>query len=225
MKKTDPAPGHIILHSEIYIKLFLVIFYIVGIIGFALPATSDFFIHLTPVALLLSVAVLIYFHETDQGSRSVKLFLLIFILSFLLEAAGVNSGFPFGYYSYGKGLGIKIFGTPLMIGINWILLVYCTNIIANSINTGMYFRIIIASLLMVIYDGVLEQIAPMIDMWHFEKEPAPLQNYIAWFMAAFIFQLIIRITGIKFNNRLASFIFILQITFFITLLILIKLLK
>ena len=211
--------------KEKKVRLILIIFFTVGVVGFALPVTSNFFTHLTPFALLLSISALAVFHRTDRYKKSLIIFSVIFISGFLIETVGVRSGMIFGTYSYGKGLGLKLLDTPLMIGINWLLLVYCTSIIVNSFPVHDIFKIISASLLMVVYDVLLEQTAPILDMWEFEGGYAPVQNYLSWSIISVIFLLFLRLTGIKFENRMAPFIFVLQLAFFAALLLIFILLQ
>jgi putative membrane protein len=211
--------------EEKKIRMILIIFFTVGIAGFALPVTSNFFTHLTPFALLLSISALAVFHKTDRYKKSLLIFSLISIAGFLTEAVGVRSGMIFGAYSYGAGLGLKLLDTPLMIGINWLFLVYCTSIIVNPLPVTYIFKIIPAALLMIVYDVLLEQTAPILDMWEFAGGSAPFKNYISWFIISMIFLLFLRLTGIRFENRIAPFIFVLQLVFFAALLIIFKLLQ
>ena len=225
MKKINTVIAGTLRREEKKVKIFLIIFFVVGVTGFAIPKTSNFFTHLTPAALLLSVAALIIFHKPAITLKTSLIFLLIFVLSFLIEAAGVRSGLIFGSYIYGRGLGLKLIDTPLMIGINWLLLVYCTSIIVSSFPVSSILKVLCASAFMVIYDLVLEQIAPQLDMWEFEGSTPPVRNYVFWMLFAVFFQVILKLSGIKFQNRLAAFIFFLQIAFFLVLLIIFKLLK
>jgi len=225
MKKINTVIAGTLRREDKKVKIFLIIFFMVGVTGFAIPKTSNFFTHLTPAALLLSVAALIIFHKPAITFKTSLIFLLIFILSFLIEAAGVRSGLIFGSYVYGRGLGLKLIDTPLMIGINWLLLVYCTNIIVSSFPVSSPVKILSASVLMVIYDLVLEQIAPQIEMWEFDGRTAPVRNYVFWLLIAVFFQLILKLSGIKSENRLAAFVFFLQFAFFLALLIIFKLFK
>jgi len=219
MKKINFSLADRLRKKEKKIRVYLIIFFIVGIAGFSLPITSNFFTHLTPFALLLCVIALVIFHETENHKKSLLIFILIYIAGFLVEVAGVTSGFIFGNYNYGRGLGIKLFDTPLIIGINWIFLVYCTGIIVSSFPVNNTLKILSASLLMVFYDLVLEQIAPALDMWEFEGGYAPVQNYISWLLISLIFHLSVRSSGIKSENRMAGFVFILQLAFFVSLFI------
>lgn len=211
-----------IIREESKVKLFLIIFFTVGITGFTIPVTSNFFNHLTPLALLLCVIALVLFHKTVRGKNIMIPFLLIFITGFIVEVAGVKSGYIFGPYSYGKGLGIKLFETPLLIGLNWLFLVYCTVIITEALKINNILKLITASLLMVFYDLTLEQMAPPLDMWSFEGGAAPVRNYISWFVLSLLFHVLIRVFGIKWENRLATFVFFLQLGFFMILLFVYK---
>lgn len=217
MKSKNSHITDMIKRKEKKVRLLLIVFFIVGIIGFTIPFTSDFFIHLTPLALLLSVTALVLFHKPVSHKKILIPFLPIFITSFIIEVAGVQSGLIFGSYTYGKGLGIKLLDTPLLIGINWLFLVYCTVIIADKFRVSNMIKIISASLIMIIYDVILEQMAPRFDMWSFEGGFAPVRNYISWFIISLLFHILIRVSGIKWENRLAAFVFFLQLIFFMIL--------
>jgi putative membrane protein len=204
---------------------FLITLYVVGVIGSALPFTRELFIILTPFILLISFITLLIFHTPGFDAKISLLFLIIFLVSFSVEVEGVSTGVIFGSYTYGIGLGIKVFETPLMIGLNWVLLVYCTYVIFEKVPAGIIGKIFGASLLMVIYDMVMEQVAPIMDMWVFDGGFASPRNYISWFLLALLFHSVLRLAGVRITNRLAPLIFICQGSFFILLFIFFKLAK
>jgi len=204
-------------------KIILIVFYCVGIFGMAFGATREFFITLTPVALLLSLLVMIISHQPGDLDREIILFISIFTAGFLIEAAGVNTGRVFGSYSYGEGLGVKVFDTPLLIGINWVLLVWCTAVITDRFKIPVILKIIVSSVIMVLYDVLMEQVAPAMDMWKFDDGAAPLRNYTSWFLLAVIFHSLVRLAGIKPVNTIAPFVLYIQACFFVILLIIFKL--
>ncbi len=142
---------------------------------------------------------------------------IIFIFSFLVEAIGVKTGLIFGEYIYGNGLGLKLFETPLMIGLNWLMLIYCTQIIAERISEDQTIRLFFAPFLMVIYDLVLEQAAPLLGMWSWAGGKIPVQNYVAWYLLAFLFHLLLQKTKTEFSNKLAIPVFVIQFLFFVVL--------
>ncbi len=202
-----------------YTAGFLIIFYLVGIAGFIIPSTHQFFSSLTPLALLLSAGFLIWFHRPKFTIKMWLVFGFIFIFSFLIEAIGVNTGLIFGEYIYGKGLGVKLFETPLMIGLNWLMLVYCTKIIAEKISGNQTAKLFFAPFLMVVYDLVLEQAAPLLNMWSWAGEKIPVQNYISWYLLALLFHFVLQKTKIKFSNQLAAPVFVIQFLFFVVLVV------
>ncbi len=93
------------------VQKFLMIFYIVGTLGFLIPITRDVFVKITPLALLLNTYLLAVYHN-DYSKKAFIAFILIYLIGFLIEAVGVETGQVFGSYQYGRGLGPKVFQTP-----------------------------------------------------------------------------------------------------------------
>jgi putative membrane protein len=191
----------------------------VGVLGLSFPETRTLFIRLVPFALILGFAGVLLFHEAKWEWKTLTAFVLVYISGFVIESIGVNTGLVFGEYMYGKTLGYQIFETPLIIGMNWLFLVYVSSSITERINSGKFISFLLPPVLMVVYDLVLEQVAPDLDMWNWNNEVIPLQNYIAWFVIAFLFVLVFRFFSIKTKNKIAPLIFILQFLFFLSLLI------
>lgn len=200
-----------------YIRIFFVIFYLVGIAGISFPASSSLFLKLVPLALLLSFAALLLLHPYSFEPKTILVFGAIYLGGFIVEAVGVNTGLIFGHYQYGESLGPKIFQTPLMIGINWLLLVYLTSSLLETSDFRPAVKIVFASGMMLIYDLVLEQMAPVMDMWSWAGNQVPLQNYLAWFSLAVIFHVLIKTAGINTKNPLAWVILSCQFFFFLIL--------
>jgi bisanhydrobacterioruberin hydratase len=201
------------------VKIFYAIFYLVGVLGLSFPETRPLFIRLVPFALILGFAGVLLFHEAKWDLKTLAAFVLVYISGFVIESVGVNTGLIFGEYIYGKTLGYQIFETPLIIGMNWLFLVYVSSSLTERLNSGRFISFLLPPVLMVIYDLVLEQVAPDLGMWNWKNEVIPLQNYIAWFVVAFIFVLVFRFLNIKTSNKIAPLIFILQFLFFLSLMI------
>ena len=194
---------------------FFIIFYLVGITGMTIPALHPLFIQLIPLALLLSAGYIIYFHKGGYRLRTVVAFLLIFILGMGAEIAGTNTGLVFGNYWYGSSLGIGIFSVPLMVGVNWMFMVYSSSALFHQVKIPAGLKVVSASFVMVIYDLVLEQSAPMMDMWYWENDTVPFQNYLAWFALALVFHSLLKIFRVNTGNPVAVAILICQFMFFL----------
>lgn len=105
--------------------------YGVGLAGMLLPFSRELFIVITPLNLLF--AALFLFYGIWPTRRVLFTGLAVFAASFLVEAVGVNTGKIFGSYSYGSALGPRLWNTPVIIGLNWFVLIYCTNVISRQL--------------------------------------------------------------------------------------------
>jgi bisanhydrobacterioruberin hydratase len=191
-------------------------YYLVGIIGLANNATETLFKALVPFTLLLSLYFLWLFHE-EKDLRFYVTGLAIFILGYFIEAIGVNTGVIFGDYEYGQTLGFEILDTPLMIGVNWLLLVYSCWALTGLISNQRWLRLLIGASLMVIYDIALEPVAIRLDMWNWKEEDIPLLNYTGWFLSSMILFFILDLSKTAIKNKIAPALFIIQFLFFIIL--------
>ena len=200
-----------------YFKVVLIIFYTVGVTAIYIPFTSAFFISLTPLALMLSFAVLMLFHR-DFRVKTMLIFAFIFLAGFVVEMIGTNSGLIFGGYTYGSTLGLKIGETPVLMGLNWIMMIYLTATPVRKLKTHPLIKVFLSSSLMVAYDVVLEQVAPAIKMWSWSGNIIPLQNYVAWFVLSVIFHTIFVLAKVKVKNELALILLLTQFFFFVFLL-------
>ena len=195
---------------------YLVIFYTVGVAGMIIPQTRDLFKALVPLNLLMNVFLLLIYHGKIDLRFAWKA-LLIYSAGFVVELAGVNTGLIFGSYEYGTTLGPHLFHTPLMIGVNWFMLVYASLVITSKFIEHRYFRILIAAVLMVVYDFALEPSAIDLDMWDWGGA-VPMQNYVAWLVISFVLIWFAdRSRLVNKENKIAVPLFFVQMGFFILL--------
>jgi len=196
-------------------RIFLVIFYSVGVAGFSLPATHDLFQKLVPLNLLVSISLLFLFHESWR-LKHILVFAGIALAGFLLEMAGIHTGLVFGSYAYGDALGLKLFSTPLLIGANWLLLVYCIYVLLPKIN-GRWVYPFLGAALLVVFDVVMEPVAIATDMWSWQGGTIPLKNYVTWYIVAAIMLFVLQQFKIRYSNMLAGWLLAIQFLFFLIL--------
>ncbi|HZJ78986.1 MAG TPA: carotenoid biosynthesis protein [Dysgonamonadaceae bacterium] len=205
------------LTKQTTVAVLLAIFFSVGLGGMLLPTTNNFFLQLTPLALLLSFVVLALSDESKQRGKLIAYLLFIYVSSYAIEVAGVHTGLLFGAYSYGDNLGVKLWETPLIIGANWFFLVYTTAAILEKTKMHTSMKVLLASSAMLIYDIVMEQVAPKMDMWSWKEVAVPLQNYITWFLIAVAFHIGLKLLKIKIKNGLALAVLLCQFILFLIL--------
>ena len=157
------------LNKQTSVSLLLTIFFSVGLVGMLLPASNSYFLKLTPLALLLSFIVLALSDQSCQREKLIAYLLFIYITSYAIEVVGVHTGLLFGAYTYGDNLGIKLWETPLIIGANWFFLVYTTAALFEKKKIHTSLKVFLASSSMLIYDIVMEQVAPKMDMWSWKS--------------------------------------------------------
>ncbi len=200
------------LLSKDGLTFIFIIFYVVGIGLFITPLTQTLFLSLLPYSLLGATIAILYFHK-EWNIKTIAVLLFIFIGSIIAEIIGVATGKLFGVYVYLSSLGIKIYAVPILIGVNWIVLIYASNAIVTKFTKNSLIKILGASSLMIVYDIVLEKAAPIMQMWIFKDNQPPLRNYVVWFLLAIIFHSAIEIFKVNTSNKPARALFIIQLFF------------
>lgn len=162
--------------------LMLALFSAVGVIGFLSP-WQDMFIRLTPLKLIVS-SMLLLSQFTDYRKAMLP-FLTVATLGYGVEVLGVATGWPFGHYTYGQTLGVKMMGVPLMIGINWAMLVMAVSLSVRNRPLGIWAKAAVGATILLLMDILIEPVAIAHDFWTWENGGVPLTNYIAWWVISF----------------------------------------
>jgi bisanhydrobacterioruberin hydratase len=196
-------------------KTAIVIWYLVGISGFMIRPLQPLFQKLTPFGMVMAATLLMFFHE-PKDRKSALVFSGIIVFGFLIEVVGVNTQAIFGTYLYGDSLGPKLWDTPLIIGLNWLVLIYCISALAKPIRETWYFPLVGAAT-MVAFDWLMEPVAMANDMWNWGSGVIPNKNYIDWFLVSGVLFLLFRILKVEINNRIAGILFAMQVVFFLVL--------
>jgi putative membrane protein len=196
-------------------KIAIVLWYLVGIAGFMIRPLQPLFQKLTPFGMVMATALLMFFHE-PKNKKSALIFSGIALFGFVIELIGVNTQAIFGFYIYGDSLGPKLWNTPVVIGINWLVLIYCISSLAKPIRNTWYFPLIGAAT-MVAFDWLMEPVAIATDMWYWASGFIPNKNYIDWFLVSGLLFLMIRILKVEISNRIAGILFAMQVVFFLAL--------
>ncbi|MBS0012262.1 MAG: carotenoid biosynthesis protein [Bacteroidales bacterium] len=209
-------PSRIKIPGQAKIRSFLMSYYIIGFAGFVIGPTYDIFRNLISFSILLSAVLLLLYHR-NWSSKFILTLIIIFVLGWLIELIGTKTGFPFGEYSYTRLLVPLLAGVPVILGLNWVFLVYCSFVITSFIPAAKSIRALAGAFLMTAYDFVLEPFAMHTGMWSWEGDKVPLSNYIAWFLASFIFIRLMYINPTEKQNKLGIFLFVYQLAFFASL--------
>ena len=166
-----------------YLLYFLILVYVSGSIGFIVNPL--FFSPFTPYTLLLTCFVFLI-HSPLNNKKFLFAFFSIAFLGFIIEVIGVKTGLVFGKYSYGEGLGLKLLEVPLIISINWAMLICAGIRIVSGIFANKIVSLFSAAVLVTLIDLLIEQVAPKLDFWQFKGGLPGLHNYLGWIGVTFL---------------------------------------
>ena len=190
------------MNNKSFILIFIIwLFCFCGIIGIISPM-SNWFLNMTPLNLGITLFVVlsqIHSYET----KTIFALAVTFLLGFTTEFLGVNYGIFFGEYVYGENLGIKIYGVPIIICFNWVLLTIISADTSRLFFSDKHQSILAAAVIMTLLDLLLEYSAPRFDFWSFSSEKVPLKNYLCWFFISTLAHIIYQNIEIKTNKKIS----------------------
>ena len=208
------------MKSPFHWAIFLaVLVHFSGAIGIAFFSPA-FFVPFTPVNLFLMLLLLLL-HEQPIHFRFVQAFLMAVVVGMTTEMIGVNTGLLFGDYSYGEVFGRKLFGVPVLIGINWFCVVYSANVVARKVNSvkvkGKFSVALLAAAIATAFDWIMEPVAMKLGFWNWSDGTIPLFNYVSWFVISFSVSIAFGYLKIQSNNKFAPYFLMIQTLFFLFL--------
>ncbi|MES2269206.1 MAG: carotenoid biosynthesis protein [Bacteroidota bacterium] len=192
----------------------IILFHLVGLVGLSLPVSKGLFLQIVPFHLLLMLGVIVFSHHKLNSGFGIFI-LLVFWLGFLAEWIGVHKGWLFGNYAYDGTLGLKLSGIPLMIGINWFLLIYATGVaMQRSRLKSAFFRVITGAAILVLLDVLIEPVAIKFNYWHWNSPGIPLKNYVCWFLVSAVMLYIFELFRFKKQGIAAAVLLVTEFAFF-----------
>lgn len=195
----------------------IVIFHLIGLAGLLLTATRPLFLQLVPYHLLLMTLVLFFTHQ-PFNKKFTSFFLLIFIVGFTVEWIGVHTGKLFGSYNYGPTLGLQLDGIPVIMGVNWFLLIYSVGVSLQYLSIkAIWLRILIGAIILVLLDLLIEPVAIRLNYWHWVDNTIPFTNYSCWFIISAVLLLVFELLRFKKQSIVAVILLASQFIFFAAL--------
>jgi bisanhydrobacterioruberin hydratase len=210
-----------------------VLFHVIGLAGL-LYFDKNFFLAATPINLLLSFALLIW----TQKEKNINFFLFLLIcfgVGVAVEITGINTGMLFGDYTYGNVLGYKVQNVPVVIGINWFIIIYCSGISIHTLLMKAIDRIatdsgknpmalkalsviVDGATLAVFFDWLMEPVAVKLGYWVWNGDGSiPLFNYICWFVISLLLLTAFHFAKFNKQNKFAVNLLLIQLMFFLIL--------
>ncbi|MDG0972680.1 MAG: carotenoid biosynthesis protein [Crocinitomicaceae bacterium] len=203
-------------YKQVLLIGLLIIFYTVGVVGLSIEEYRSNFLSLSFFNLALSFVLLLM----GRNLQSLRLYVFIFfafVVGVGVELIGVHTGYLFGDYAYGQSLGVKFYDVPIIIGINWGVLVIISASVAQRFQMNKYLQAVVASLFMLLLDVLIEPVAVESDYWTWEGDVIPLFNFVCWFGVALLLQFVYFGLNLAEKNKVATALYCIQFMFFLIL--------
>jgi putative membrane protein len=202
---------------NLFIKLFFIIIFSVGAAGHLSAEYRGLMLKLTPFILYLSAGIILFTFYNEKNRNIIKWCIAAYLLTFASEVIGVSTGLLFGNYNYGDVLGFKLFNVPLIIGLNWTIIIAGASSIAINLIQNKSLVPFAAAFIAVIFDYILEPAAVSFGYWRWHNDIIPLFNYVTWFILAYIASYMqLRMNAVQRNDIPQTYL-IVQSVFFIIL--------
>jgi len=210
-----------------------ILFHSIGLVGI-LVFKSELIIQSTPVNLILSFGLLVWTQQ-EKNWQFYSFIIVCFITGYVVEVIGVNTGLLFGNYSYGSVLGVKWNAVPLLIGINWIIIIICCGISVHILLSKAISKVSLASkqppkilkilslvtdgaTLAVAFDWLMEPVAVKLGFWSWGNDGSiPFYNYVCWFIISMLLLIVFHVANINKKNIFAVHLLLIQTMFFLIL--------
>ena len=193
----------------------LISLHVVGILGMLSPL-KHWFVALTPVNLLITSGLVLWNHREFRLSTAWML-LLAYFVGLGIEIIGVATGVIFGEYKYGIVLGPKLAGAPMVIGVNWVILLFVSGELARWMFRWVGWRMIAGAFSMVLLDILIEPVALSLEWWAWTRGVPPLMNYVGWFLVSLSLHAVYAWTLRDQRNDIGSAVFAILFGFFVLL--------
>jgi uncharacterized membrane protein len=148
--------------------------------------------------ILQSLAVLSILIKSIGIRRTAFIAVGIILITWIIEAIGVATGFPFGRYYYTEKLRPQLLNVPLLIPLAWLMMLPPSWAIAQRITkqqNGIKF-IILSGLAFTVWDLFLDPQMVKWGLWVWEKPNGyfgiPFTNFLGWFVSAIFITLFVR---------------------------------
>ncbi len=206
-----------------------IFFHTIGLVG--IFVNKEFFVASTALNLLLML-VLLFYTQQKLNAPFLLFFALCVCVGIAVEMIGTNTGFLFGQYKYGKMLGLALKNVPIIIGINWFIIMYCCGITVHTILIKLTARLeamtgaaspslkiisIISdgAMLAVFFDWIMEPAAIKLGYWKWLNDAKiPSFNYLSWFAISTILMAAFGLLKFEKQNIFAVNLLMIMMMFF-----------
>lgn len=163
---------HLYIQMRRWVLVGTLLIYISGIIWLLLPPMQLGTLALTPYIVSLSLlALLLNEHRHYEWSGTLIVYYMgCYLATLLVEVMG--------RYSYSSLLGLQLWHTPLIMGCNWMILLIALRELSTLYGLQGTIRVVVTTLLIVAYNLIIGQIAPLMGVRESTGDSTPITSYL-----------------------------------------------
>jgi bisanhydrobacterioruberin hydratase len=179
---------------------------------------------LTALNLLL-MGGFVLLNQEELSSRLLLFVFLLMLIGLAAEWIGVHTGLLFGEYYYTDTLGLSLWNVPLVIGLNWAIVVLgcsalsslmlSSHVVPQRLNRKVV-KLVLAATLATVFDYFLEPVAIHLNFWQWNNGVIPAFNYLSWFGVSLVGVWILLLQRVP-DNKFAAILLLTQSMFFIAI--------
>lgn len=145
---------------------------------------------ITIVTIYVGATSMVLHAHLSYGMKYASRYLVLAALfGYFIELLGVNTGWPFGIYTYDSSLGFAIFGVPLVVPFAWVMMIHPCLVAARRVTSKWTF--LYGGALLAGWDLFLDPLMVSAGRWTWEVPGAhvpfvpdvPLSNFFGWLLA------------------------------------------
>lgn len=131
------------------------------------------------------------------------------LYALLIEASAILTGFPYGHFGYSDLLGFRIFGlVPWTVAFAWTPLILGAYGIAANLFADRIQRIFASTLIVTLFDVVLDPGAVLLGFWHYKEGGwfygVPMSNFAGWLVSGLLGSALIELLAAKLKPLLPT---------------------
>jgi putative membrane protein len=151
--------------------------------------------------VLLGAATSVVHAWLARGARTgAGVAVVVAVTAVVFEAVGLATGFPYGRYRYGAGLGPTLLGVPFLVPLAWLMMAWPSRVLADRLTAGVRprwraaARVAVAAAVFAGWDVVLDPQMVQAGYWTWASPSpglpgigtVPLTNLAGWLLAGVV---------------------------------------
>lgn len=158
--------------------------------------------------VLLGAALSVVHAALAHGRRTgIGVLVLVAVTAVAFEAVGLATGFPYGRYRYGTGLGPALLGVPFLVPLAWLMMAWPSRVLADRLTHGVpaslrpAARVLVAAAVFAAWDVVLDPQMVQAGYWTWASPSpdlpgiatVPLTNLAGWLLAGLVLMALLEV--------------------------------